>query len=405
MSEVSMTAVATKEDIRHAEKPRSSTHAEADIVATAVLLEYRGRDVEGNIEVSQQTVVAGIVAVDFQENFAKCLSIGVGTKFVQPDVLRSITNKEDVVKDCHAEILARRGLKKLLLEGYQLPATQSLVLYTSSAPCGDSTVKKWAKNSKTKPDTLPHAPLNMCARSSGQGIVCVKGEFSNDLTLQKKDGITTWPSGISAASGTTPAVLIPESDRGLYSATCSDKIASWSVLGVQGASLEQVLGKKYYLSAVVVGRKYGDATLRRALCCRLADPKKRPKVPVQHPTIMCTAIQLDDSVYCNGKGADFDSPSCLWWTSGMPKFQAIDGTTGLCPDGSPSPLSQSNLSLLFSQISDNRLGYDEAKALNNEYRSLKVTLVSHAHLLHNYPHVVIREKRKRPDQCDEQESE
>ena len=390
-----------KEDIRHAEKPRETTHPIADIISSAVLSEYRGRDIEGSVAVSKQTVLAGIVAVNYKECTARCLSLGVGTKFVQPEILQKTANKDNLVRDCHAEILSKRGFKKWLIEGNRLSPDESLALYTSSAPCGDSTVKKWAKNSKKRPDTLPHEPLNMCARKSGQAIVCVKGEFNSGVPVKRKDGITTWPNGLSAASGTTPAVLIPVGEREFYCATCSDKIASWSVLGVQGASLELLLGTKYHFTSVVCGRKYGDATLRRALCCRLADPKKR-KINVHHPTVMCTSIQLDDSTYSGGEGAEFDSSICLWWISGMSTLHTIDGTTGFCPDGTQSALSRSSISTLFSQQSDVEFGYEEAKLHNAEYQNLKNTLTSLPHFLHNYPHTPLRDKRKFQEREEEE---
>lgn len=65
--------------------------------------------------------------------------------------------------------------------------------------------------------------------------------------------------------------------------TCSDKIARWNVLGVQGALLSAWL-EPLYLSAVVVGRKYSFEHARRALCCRLA----------YCPTVAAVRERVDD---------------------------------------------------------------------------------------------------------------
>jgi hypothetical protein len=61
----------------------------------------------------------------------------------------------------------------------------------------------------------------------------------------------------------------------------------------------------------VVGRKYNLETCARAFCCRLQDfvpsangDKKSPYT-VLHPSLMTTAIKLDEGVYEEGAGADF----------------------------------------------------------------------------------------------------
>ena len=52
--------------------------------------------------------------------------------------------------------------------------------------------------------------------------------------------------------------------------TCSDKIALWNAIGLQGALLTAII-EPIYLITITVGRKFSQAHCQRALCCRLQD--------------------------------------------------------------------------------------------------------------------------------------
>ena len=105
--------------------------------------------------------------------------------------------------------------------------------------------------------------------------------------------------------------------------TCSDKLATWSCVGLQGALLASLLTEPVYLASVTVGRKFNQAILRRALCCRVhrfrdpnGEPERRAKETkqakgsspsssfgVRHPSVMCTAVPFDLGAYAEGEGA------------------------------------------------------------------------------------------------------
>jgi hypothetical protein len=53
--------------------------------------------------------------------------------------------------------------------------------------------------------------------------------------------------------------------------TCSDKIAVWNAVGIQGALLSHILASPLYVDSITVGRKFSEPHARRALCCRLQD--------------------------------------------------------------------------------------------------------------------------------------
>merc|ERR1712061_361240 len=75
-------------------------------------LPYRniiGNDIESKLE-RQQAVLAGFLVYDKKIDLLECVSLGMGTKFIDGH-LTNQTGKSDVVHDMHAEVLAKKGFK------------------------------------------------------------------------------------------------------------------------------------------------------------------------------------------------------------------------------------------------------------------------------------------------------
>ncbi|KAJ9455940.1 hypothetical protein DIPPA_63137 [Diplonema papillatum] len=427
-----------KHAIRHAEKRRIASCTKADDIAHCVVHKYksllaaRKEQVPDGEMPPKQTVIAGIVLIveancpyasEAASTFGPgktsddklcsfyCLSLGQGTKFLSPTVLAEADGNSHRVRDAHAEVLARRGFKKWYIVHKTLywkmvNAGAELAFYTSTAPCGNSCLKKWAKNTGT-PDSLPHPAFNVSARAAGQVAVTVKGDFhdNEDDVEPSVDGIQKWVrTGISAPVGMTPAAAVPLDHR---IASCSDKIASWMVLGMQGATSDPPANwvfPKYF----VCGRKYGNTTLRRALCCRLEHTKKNNDIQVQHPLILCTGMILDDSTYNvdNDEKASFASNLCLLWMAGEKTLEAINGTTGLTYCGTSPSVSRASLSLLWYGLeheaankdsSDTALNsYMTAKAKAELYAMAKKSLFGNRRLLYPFPRHQPDESESRP---------
>ncbi len=236
-----------KPAIRHAEKRRTSTCRFADRVAQLSVDHYKA-----NIPVEQrppQTCIATILAhyrgnenshVDDNKNRGMLwiLSMGVGTKFLSELSLQQEVETENQVgygsrvRDMHAEVLARRAFRRQLTleiqedlrkleeeEGdcepntgprsgssmsvlvrsqaensttirYALRRGVTLHMYTSSAPCGNATLKKFCKMSKERfrddlgPDEWPDAP-----HEPPPGHSIKLGEFS--LLVKKNNANST----------------------------------------------------------------------------------------------------------------------------------------------------------------------------------------------------------------------
>jgi len=407
--------------MRSAEADRGSTCTLADDIARLVVSAFRNSQPAIDGHVSEQTVIAGFVLVDDDETQPlELLSWGMGTKFASDAAVASCRDGR-IVRDCHAEILARRALLRVFYDEliateqslhataapvadetasvsssrlrnrlfqavnqpgigqsarkYRLRPGLRLVLYTSSMPCGNASLKRWAKGrtelfrSDLGAREVPseeHPRLHVTAREEGQIAVLVKGEVRSSVASPNGEAGETASLEVPApvrhagregtlAPGTSRPQDIPVGAAGTM--TCSDKIARWSHLGVQGALLSKWL-EPVYLSGVVIGRKYSYEHARRALCCRLthsAQAKRRrpprgdkcsrtahsdclPAYQVHHPALMGTAVKLDEAAIAttgalHGGGARFTgldgrATPCLAWALGDAQPEAIDGHSG-----------------------------------------------------------------------------
>ncbi|XP_015767401.1 PREDICTED: double-stranded RNA-specific editase 1-like [Acropora digitifera] len=178
------------------------------------------------------------------------------------------------VNDSHAEVVARRGLIRffhhhiaILLNGsadeksifvqkerqgkIQLRDGVKFHLYVSTAPCGDAAV--FVNESTTSHNNASETKAFFGSRHHGLLRTKVeKGEGT--IPLDPKDGILTI-DGI-------------RNGQRLRTASCSDKIAKWNVLGVQGTLLS-VLIEPVYITSVILGKLYDPAHLSRAVSMRV----------------------------------------------------------------------------------------------------------------------------------------
>eukprot|EP00892_Ulva_mutabilis_P007188 jgi/Ulvmu1/4841/UM020_0127.1 len=436
--------------IRNAEKKRTSTCAFADRIATAAITKYR-QVVPSGLFSDQQTVMAAFVGHDRTTDELSVLAIGVGTKFMPQTAIDADSNGE-CVHDGHAEVLARRALMRFLylkmlalssaehgggdsqvpgvpsvlqLTGcrasressamYRWNPTNSLHFYTSAQPCGNASVKRWAKGKseqwhESPPDRLPHLPhdrIHLHARKDGQAMFLVKrcraaegtakhGVRSDSSATQSPDAATAGnssqprssvlPTGahtaLQMAAQHVPAACAEAHTGSGQTASCSDKIARWNVLGVQGGLMLNVLSEPIYMESITIGHKFSRPHATRALCCRLQDfddlyaksvtsnwrlqpDSSRPAMPwnysrrnsssqqpqaaimdlhaahtyrLHHPAIMCTAVIFDNGVFQTDtcSQAVFTEERCMCWCQGGGEAELINGLSGQCEGGDVS---------------------------------------------------------------------
>ena len=159
----------------------------------------------------------------------------------------------------------------------------------------------------------------------------------SDSRKKKKKSNKTYSSrGTSCAPSWTKAGTIM---------TCSDKIAKWNALGLQGSLLTGLVSR-IDLTSLTCGRKFNYLHCRRALCCRLEVKRKKSKQclsRINHPILMQTSIPMDNSeIELNEESegyANFSDSRCLLWIANNVTAGAIllDGNTGMLLDASGSP--------------------------------------------------------------------
>jgi len=367
------------------------------------------------------------------------MGLGVGTKFLSHSILRQEEEEEEStgmsqtelesyledtmdqfqtkkkgnsygrrLRDCHAEILAKRAFRYQLLKdiilhlqqqkqphttsptsssyrpilrpssststtSYKFPQYElipgiTLHYYTSSTPCGNATLKKFAKMEKqsydatldydTWPTWKRHEMIAGHSLHLGQFSLLLKKNVEEKEEQQQCTPVTKskyyLPPGTALPTTTTTTSSIH---------SCSDKLCLYNVVGLQGSLLSSLLSSSssttpMYMSTLTVGRKFTECICRRAICCRVRgdeveeeeegkslkeggqqQQKKRKRKKkggylvdlnkngerryhgVNHPTLMGTAVYLDETGVIDmsgsrtiGQDVRFQSDMCwIWW--------------------------------------------------------------------------------------------
>ncbi|XP_075953343.1 double-stranded RNA-specific editase B2-like [Anarhichas minor] len=266
----------------------------------------------------------------FDLRSAQVVSLATGTKCLDSD---NVGDRGGTLSDCHAEVLSRRALVRFLYAQLELllcePADceeQSIFvpnkdggggfrlrdgvlfhMYVSSSPCGDARLNCPYETTAAYPSRRFHCHLRVKV-DGGEG------------TLPITAGRTNQNLG-----GVSPG-------KPLVTMSCTDKMAKWSIVGLQGALLSHLV-EPVYLHSLTVGTLSHTGHLSRAVGRRLA-PVKRLPFPYRRQQLLLGCLSSSE-VRPAGKAPNVS----VNWTRGDGGLEEINTSTGKRKDsGTPSRL-------------------------------------------------------------------
>ncbi|KAA8587622.1 hypothetical protein FQN60_016484 [Etheostoma spectabile] len=213
---------------------------------------------------ARHKVLAGIVMTrGFDLRSAQVVSLATGTKCLDSDNVR---DHGGTLRDCHAEVLSRRALVRFLDPaaseeqsifvpnpgggGVRLQDGVLFHMYVSSSPCGDARLNCPYETTAAYPSRRFHCHLRVKV-DGGEGTLPITAPTAN----------MNW-TGVP--QGKRPVTM-----------SCTDKMAKWSVVGLQGALLSHLV-EPVYLHSLTVGTLHHTGHLGRAMARRLAPVKNLP---------------------------------------------------------------------------------------------------------------------------------
>ncbi|KAF0300570.1 Double-stranded RNA-specific editase 1 [Amphibalanus amphitrite] len=277
---------------------------------------------------SRRKVLAGLVMTTGpQMSEVKVISVTTGTKCINGEHMSVGETEGQSIFEPRPE-----G------RGYRLKENVQFHLYINTAPCGDA---RYCSFRRRPPGGRRYSrPTRRRHRSDSQdkhpnrkarGQLRTKIESGEGtIPVKSSDGIQTWDGVLQG--------------QRLLTMSCSDKIARWNVVGVQGALLAHFI-EPIYLASVVLGSLFHPSHLVRAIGGRIGPTAQGLPPPFRLHTPLLAATSSPE-VRQPGKAPNYS----INWTCDQPAAEVINAMTGKNEAGQASRLCKRYLFVRFRRL-------------------------------------------------------